>query len=246
MRYKAIVSYDGTAYSGWAKQPGKVSVQSEIEKAIGRITQQEINIYASGRTDRGVHAYGQVFHFDTGKNIRDFKKAINSQLPKDIYIKNIETVSDDFHSRYDALWKHYRYLINTGEYDPLRRNYEYQYGHKLDVSLMQKAAEVLTGTHDFSSFNATRKDEIEDQVRTIYRIDITENDGIITVDYYGTGFLRYMIRMLTGTLIEAGKGSITAEDVGRILESCDKTACNYNVDSCGLYLVNIGYTNFEK
>ena len=109
---------------------------------------------------------------------------------------------------------------------------------------MQEAAKALVGTHDFSSFNATRKDEIEDQVRTIYKIEVKRRGSLVTVDYYGDGFLRYMIRMMTGALIEAGKGKITTEDIQNIMEKMDKTACNYNVPACGLYLIEISYTNF--
>ena len=128
----------------------------------------------------------------------------------------------------------------------MQRNYAYQLASELDVEKMQEAAQVFTGTHDFTSFNATRKDEIEDQVRTIYKIDVKKRGSLITVDYYGDGFLRYMIRMMTGALIEAGKGKVTADEIRNILEKEDKTACNYNVPACGLYLIEIGYTIFSK
>ena len=244
MRYKAIVSYDGTAYQGWQKQPDKNSVQAKIETALSRLCQHGVKITGAGRTDKGVHAFGQVFHFDCDKEFKDITKSINSQLPEDIRIVSCKPVSDEFHSRYDAKWKHYSYIINTGKFNPIQRNYAYQLGIELDEEKMQEAAKVLVGTHDFSSFNATRKDEIEDQVRTIYKIDVKRRGSLVTVDYYGDGFLRYMIRMMTGALIEAGKGKITAEDIQNIMEKMDKTACNYNVPACGLYLIEISYTNF--
>ena len=244
MRYKAIVSYDGTAYQGWQKQPDKNSVQAKIETALSRLCQHGVKITGAGRTDKGVHAFGQVFHFDCDKEFKDITKSINSQLPEDIRIVSCKPVSDEFHSRYDAKWKHYSYIINTGKFNPIQRNYAYQLGIELDEEKMQEAAKALVGTHDFSSFNATRKDEIEDQVRTIYKIDVKRRGSLVTVDYYGDGFLRYMIRMMTGALIEAGKGKITAEDIQNIMEKMDKTACNYNVPACGLYLIEISYTNF--
>ena len=244
MRYKAIVSYDGTAYQGWQKQPDKNSVQAKIETALSRLCQHGVKITGAGRTDKGVHAFGQVFHFDCDKEFKDITKSINSQLPEDIRIVSCKPVSDEFHSRYDAKWKHYSYIINTGKFNPIQRNYAYQLGIELDEEKMQEAAKVLVGTHDFSSFNATRKDEIEDQVRTIYKIEVKRRGSLVTVDYYGDGFLRYMIRMMTGALIEAGKGKITAEDIQNIMEKMDKTACNYNVPACGLYLIEISYTNF--
>ncbi len=244
MRYKAIVSYDGTAYQGWQKQPDKNSVQAKIETALSRLCRHNVKITGAGRTDKGVHAFGQVFHFDTDKEFKDITKSINSQLPEDIRIVSCKPVSDEFHSRYDAKWKHYSYIINTGKFNPIQRNYAYQLGIELDEEKMQEAAQALVGTHDFSSFNATRKDEIEDQVRTIYKIEVKRRGSLVTVDYYGDGFLRYMIRMMTGALIEAGKGKITAEDIQNIMEKMDKTACNYNVPACGLYLIEISYTNF--
>ena len=244
MRYKAIVSYDGTAYQGWQKQPDKNSVQAKIETALSRLCRHNVKITGAGRTDKGVHAFGQVFHFDTDKEFKDITKSINSQLPEDIRIVSCKPVSDEFHSRYDAKWKHYSYIINTGKFNPIQRNYAYQLGIELDEEKMQEAARALVGTHDFSSFNATRKDEIEDQVRTIYKIEVKRRGSLVTVDYYGDGFLRYMIRMMTGALIEAGKGRITAEDIQNIMEKMDKTACNYNVPACGLYLIEISYTNF--
>ena len=244
MRYKAIVSYDGTAYQGWQKQPDKNSVQAKIETALSRLCQHGVKITGAGRTDKGVHAFGQVFHFDCDKEFKDITKSINSQLPEDIRIVSCKPVSDEFHSRYDAKWKHYSYIINTGKFNPIQRNYAYQLGIELDEEKLQEAAKVLVGTHDFSSFNATRKDEIEDQVRTIYKIEVKRRGSLVTVDYYGDGFLRYMIRMMTGALIEAGKGKITAEDIQNIMEKMDKTACNYNVPACGLYLIEISYTNF--
>ena len=244
MRYKAIVSYDGTAYQGWQKQPDKNSVQAKIETALSRLCQHGVKITGAGRTDKGVHAFGQVFHFDCDKEFKDITKSINSQLPEDIRIVSCKPVSDEFHSRYDVKWKHYSYIINTGKFNPIQRNYAYQLGIELDEEKMQEAAKALVGTHDFSSFNATRKDEIEDKVRTIYKIDVKRRGSLVTVDYYGDGFLRYMIRMMTGALIEAGKGKITAEDIQNIMEKMDKTACNYNVPACGLYLIEISYTNF--
>ncbi len=167
MRYKATVSYDGSQFSGWQIQPDKISVQQCLEQAISTIANEPVKIHGSGRTDGGVHAYGQVFHFDLNKSYRDLRRSINSQLPSSIYIRTLEEVSEDFHSRYDVCWKHYDYLINNGEYDPLKRNYCCFERGKLDQEKMKKAAEVFVGTHDFTSFNATGKDEIVNQERTI-------------------------------------------------------------------------------
>lgn len=245
MRYKAVVSYDGTNYNGWQVQNNKPSIQEALNNALSKITNSEIKVSGSGRTDGKVHALGQVFHFDTDKRFKDFVKSVNSQLPNDIYVRSIEEVSDDFHARFNALWKHYDYKIINGEYNPLLANYSRYISLKLDLSLMEKAAKVFEGTHDFTSFNATGKDEIEDQVRTIYKIEITKNDDLITLSFYGDGFLRYMVRMLAQTIIEAGLGKISTEEIEKILEAKDKQACHFNGEPQGLYLVEVGYEQFR-
>lgn len=241
MRYKCVVSYDGKNYSGWQKQNDGRSIQQTIEEAIGKITCQNIKITSAGRTDRYVHAKGQVFHFDTDKVFSDFKRAINSQLPKDIHILSVEEVDADFHSRFSAYYKHYDYLINDGEYDPLLADYCVQVNRKLDIALMEKTSKIFIGEHDFTSFNATKKSEIEDQVRKIYRIDIERKDNLIKISYYGNGFLRYMVRILSQSLIEASLGNISEQEVKDMLEAKDKQACPFNGQPQGLYLMEVCY-----
>ena len=244
MRYRAKVSYDGTGFNGWQIQPEGRTVQKVIQDALFNLCQKEIQITAAGRTDTGVHALGQVFHFDCDKQFRDIRMAINSQLPDDVRIIECEEADPQFHSRYDARWKYYSYMLNMGEYNPLQRNYVYQLGEKLDVEAMRKASELFIGEHDFTSFNATKKSEVENQVRTIYQLDITERNDVVSFDFVGDGFLRHMIRMLTGTLVEVGRGRITEEDVRKMLEACDKNAVHFNAPACGLYLVQICYDVF--
>ncbi|MDO4378121.1 MAG: tRNA pseudouridine(38-40) synthase TruA [Erysipelotrichia bacterium] len=241
MRYKCIVSYDGTAYAGWQRQNGKRSIQQTIEEALKKIVCQDIKIYASGRTDAQVHARGQVFHFDCDKKFADFRKALNSQLPKDIYILSMEPVADDFHSRFSACYKHYDYLINDGDYDPLMVNYCCQTNRKLDIALMEKFSKIFIGEHDFTSFNATKKAEVENQVRTIYRIDVKRHGNMIKISYYGNGFLRYMVRILSQCLIEAALGNLTEKQLTEMLEAEDKRACHYNGQPQGLYLMEVSY-----
>lgn len=246
MRYKAIVSYDGTNYAGWQSQKQLPSIQDELNKAISKITNEEIKINGAGRTDAKVHALGQVFHFNTDKVFKDIKLAINSQLPSDIHIVSIEEVEEEFHSRFSAKWKHYDYLINDGEYSPLLANYASQIKGKLDLKAMEEASQVLLGQHDFTSFNSTKLTEIGDQVRTIYKITVTRENNLVKLSYYGDGFLRYMIRILSETLIQVGLGRITKEDVLKMLEAKDKTACHYNGDPQGLYLVEVGYNEYQE
>lgn len=243
MRYKAIVAYDGTNYGGWQKQKNAKSIQQEIEDAFEKIVQQPVKITASGRTDGKVHARGQVFHFDSDREI-DFRRAVNSQLPEDIYIRSVEPADEEFHARYSAKWKHYDYLLVEKEYNPLLRNYAGFSREELDLDLVEKAKEVFLGTHDFTSFNATGKDEIEDQIRTIYRIDVVREDDYVRFSFYGDGFLRYMVRMLTAALIEAGLGKTDSEQLKAWLEAKDKTAVSLNSKPQGLYLIEVGYNTF--
>lgn len=241
MRYKCIVSYDGSNFSGWQRQNNKRSVQQTIEEGLKRITCQDIKIYSSGRTDALVHAKGQVFHFDTDKTFIDFKKALNSQMPKDIHIISIEQVEDTFHSRFSAFYKHYDYLINDGEYNPLLADYCCQINKKLDIALMKKFSKIFIGEHDFTSFNATKKSETEDQVRTIYRIDIKRENDIVKISFYGSGFLRYMVRIMSQCLIEASLGNITEKQLQDMLSAKNKQACPFNGQPQGLYLMEVFY-----
>ena len=245
MRYKAIVSYDGSRFAGWQIQNDKPSVQQTLQQAISTIANQPVKITGSGRTDAGVHAYGQVFHFDLDKTYKDLRTSINSQLPDSVYVRSLEAVPDDFHSRYDVCWKHYDYLINNGEYDPLKRDYCCFEREPLDVNIMKEAAKIFVGTHDFTSFNATGKDEIVNQERTVYNITVAKEDDMIRLSLYGSGFLRYMVRMIARTLMEAGKGRITLEEIREMLEKKDKQACHYNGEPQGLYLVEVGYQPYQ-
>ena len=245
MRYKATVSYDGSQFSGWQIQPDRMSVQQCLEQAISKIANEPVRIHGSGRTDGGVHAYGQVFHFDLDKTYRDLRRSINSQLPPSIHVRSLEEVAGDFHSRYDVCWKHYDYLINNGEYDPLKRSYCSFEREALDLEKMKKAAEVFVGKHDFTSFNATGKDEIVNQERTVYNITVNRTDDMICLSFYGSGFLRYMVRMMAQTIIEAGKGKIAPDEIREMLEKKDKEACHYNGDPQGLYLMEVGYQPYQ-
>jgi len=244
MRYKATVSYDGTNYSGWQIQNDKPSIQECLNKALSKITSQDIKVTGSGRTDGFVHAKGQVFHFDTDKVFKDIQTSINSQLPNDIFVTSVEKVDDEFHARFSAKWKHYDYLICDDQYDPTKRNYVV-FTNKLNVEKMQETAQVLLGKHDFTTFNATKKEEIEDQVRTIYKIDIQKENGLIRISYFGDGFLRYMVRILSQVLILVGQGKLTKEEVTSMLNACNKEACPYNGQPQGLYLMEVGYEPYQ-
>jgi len=249
MRYFITISYDGSNFSGYQKQPKARTVQTELEKVLTQINaNKEVEVHASGRTDAGVHAINQKAHFDLNIEIELEKlhKAINSLLPEDIYVKNIKIVDDDFHARFNAIGKEYIYIINMGEYNPLERNYVYQHNKKLDVSAMQRAMKYLEGTHSFKSFTKVDDEKIDkdNYVRTLSQTSI-ERDlkdiNKITLVFIGTGFLRYMVRNMVGTLIEIGEGKRKSEDIINILKEQDRTKAGKTANPEGLYLKNVFY-----
>ena len=246
MRYLMTFSYDGTDFSGYQKQPKERTVQSEIEKVLKQINDnKKVDIHSSGRTDAKVHAINQKAHFDLDINITEDKlmKGINSLLPKDIYVKKVERVSDDFHARFNAIGKEYIYQINMGEYNPLERNYVYQHNQKLDVVEMERAMKYLEGTHNFKSFTK-ENEEKEDYVRTISQTNLVRDSkdlNKITLIFLGTGFLRYMVRNMVGTLIEIGEGKRRSEEIITILKEQDRTKAGRTANPEGLYLKNVFY-----
>ena len=249
-RFKAVVSYDGFDYCGWQIQPADrgQTVQQTIQDAIESICHQKVSITASGRTDAQVHAAGQVFHFDVDFSLTAYqwKRAINGHLPKDIHICSVSEADPDFHARFNATGKRYEYRIRLGEPDVFTRRYAFQCPWDLDDEAMRQAAQYLIGEHDFSSFCANTHEEVPNQVRVITRLDIIKDDFGLRLVYEGNGFLRYMVRMITGTLIEVGRHRITAEKVKEMLEAKDKRICHFNARPQGLTLVRVYYNNEEE
>lgn len=246
MRYLITIAYDGTLFSGYQKQPRERTVQGELEKALKEINGgKKVTAHASGRTDAKVHAIAQKVHFDldTKITVDKLEKALNSLLPEDIYVKKAEEVNDDFHARFSAIGKEYIYILNMGEYNPLERNYVYQHNKKLDVVEMERAMKYLEGTHNFKSFTKA-DEEKEDYVRTISQTNLirdTKDVNKITLVFVGTGFLRYMVRNIVGTLIEVGEGKRRSEDVIDILRKEDRKVAGKTANAEGLYLKNVFY-----
>ena len=243
MRYKVTLAYNGRNYVGFQSQKNGVAIQDLIEKALMIIFNKDIRIMMASRTDAGVHAKGQVFHFDADRKMDTYKLkgAINSLIPKDIHILKTEIVPDSFHARYCVRNKTYEYLVNTGEYDVFLEGFAYQCFYKLDFELMKKGAEMFIGTHDFSSFNTTTYKEKVDQVRTITEFRITQNKDILKIRVTGDGFLRNMIRIMVGTLIDLGRGHKSLDEIKEMLEHPCKGTKRYNITGNGLYLVKIRY-----
>lgn len=245
-RFLITFSYDGTLFNGYQKQPKLRTIQGEMEKVLKQINDnKKVEIQASGRTDKGVHALNQKAHFDMDVDIDSskLKMALNSYLPKDIYVKTVEEVDDTFHARYNVQAKEYMYLINMGEFNPLERNYVFQYNKPLDVVEMQRALKYLEGEHDFTSFSCTQ-DPKENYVRKISQTNLIrdlKNTNKITILFVGTGFLRYMVRNMIGTLIKVGEGKLKAEDIISIIENKNREQAAPTANPEGLYLKNVFY-----
>jgi tRNA pseudouridine38-40 synthase len=237
-RIKCIVSYDGSMFDGYQKQPHKRTIQGEIEQALFTITKEKILIHSSGRTDKGVHALNQVFHFDTASKINPdtFYQVINKELPDDIYIKSSCEVHETFHSRYDIATKEYYYIINKKEYDVIKRNYEW-YPEEFDEELFKKSLLEVVGRYDFSSFTKTNE---SNNVRTVYDVRFVENEHYLYIYIKGSGFLRYMIRNLVGSAMAIAKHR-TTYTMTQILMNKDNTIIKDIAPSSGLYMNKVTY-----
>lgn len=246
MRYLITLAYDGSKYKGYQKQPRVKTIQGELERALKEINNdKQVDISASGRTDAKVHAYNQKAHFDLDIKITcdKLKQALNSIIPGDIYVKSVVEVKDDFHARFNVKAKEYIYKINMGEYNPLEKDYVYQYNKRLDLVEMERALKYLEGEHDFKSFSKT-DDEKEDYVRTIIQTNIIreiKDVNHFTISFLGTGFLRYQVRNMVGLLIEIGEGKRKSEDILEILEAKDRRKAGITAPGEGLYLKDVFY-----
>lgn len=243
MRYKCTVSYIGKNYCGWQSQRNGDSIQEQIEHALFRLTGRKVNIVASGRTDKGVNAAGQVFHFDCDKVMRPRKwqGAMNAFLPEDIHICRVEEADPHFHARYCVRKKTYAYRIHFGEADVFSREYAYQCPYEVDVEKMKAAAAFLVGTHDFAALCSNSFQETPDQVRTIYDISFQEDGDMLTIRFTGDGFLRYQVRMMSALLLEIGQDRRKAEDIPGILASRSKRLARKNAHPEGLTLEKVEY-----
>lgn len=247
-RYKAIIAYDGSSFIGWQRQIEGLSVQSAIEEVLSAMHKRPVKVTASGRTDKGVNALAQVIHFDSDLklDIKTYLRALNAQVNEAIIFKHLEIVDHQFHARKDAKYKIYQYRIGIGEVDIFKRHQVFYTQKKLDVERLKEAAQVFVGTHDFSSFNTNSKEEMPNQVRTIYKVDVTQEEDEIRITFVGSGFMRYMVRMMTQTLMEVANHKLTIDDLARILEAKDKTLVSYLAKPQGLTLLEVGYVDYQN
>jgi len=242
-RIKLTIAYDGTNYCGWQIQPNGITIEEVINKALSKLTGEDIAVIGASRTDSGVHAMGNVAVFDTNTTIPPDRIAVslNQRLPDDIVIVHSEEVPADFHPRYCDCSKTYEYhIINTRIPVPTKRLTNYFVSYKLNIENMKKAASYLVGEHDFVSFCNVRTD-VENTVRTITALDILTNGNEITIRITGNGFLYNMVRIIVGTLIRVGRGFYEPEKVKEILEAKDRKAAGVTAPAHGLMLMEIHY-----
>lgn len=243
MKFLIKFAYDGTNFSGFQYQPGKRTIEEELNKVLTKINNnRKTTIVATGRTDAKVHALSQYAHVNLDVNITEYKlkRAMNSYLDDDIHVLEVKKVDDSFHARYNVLSKTYKYYINLGEYNPTRRNYELQYNHTLNIEKMKEAIKVFLGEHDYRAF-VTQNKEKDNCIRTITKAEIEEKNNILIITFTGNGFLRYQVRNMVGILIRIGENKLTKEQLSEILLSCDRTKSGKTAPACGLYLEKVDF-----
>jgi tRNA pseudouridine38-40 synthase len=242
--FRLTIEYDGTAYNGWQRQKAGRTIQGEIEKAIGLMTRQKVALIGAGRTDAGVHALAQVANFvcETKLEPSVFIKGLNSLLPGDIIIRECVSADIEFHSRYYAKSKIYNYRILNREIPPaIGRQYAWFIRKKLDLDAMREAASHLVGTHDFKAFEGTGSPR-KSTIRKVLRAEISlKKDNLILFEIEADGFLRFMVRNIVGTLVNAGLGKIKPDDIIVIIKKRDRGNAGITAPSRGLFLVEVKY-----
>ena len=243
MRFLIKFSYDGTNYSGYQKQPGLNTIEGKLEEALTKINNGvKTTITSTGRTDKKVHALSQYGHADIKVSITEYKlkRALNSNLPEDIHVIDTKIVNDNFHARYNVAEKTYKYMINLGEYNPIERNYVFQYNYKLNINAMKKAIEYFKGTHDFRAFVTDNKEK-ENCIRTITETNKEEDNNKLTITFIGNGSMRYQVRNMVGILIKVGENKLEPNKIKEIIESKDRLKAGKTAPAEGLYLVDVKF-----
>ncbi|MCE5316402.1 MAG: tRNA pseudouridine(38-40) synthase TruA [Parachlamydia sp.] len=246
-RYKMTIAYDGTRYCGWQIQPNGVSIQSKIQDALQVALKAPHSIVGSGRTDAGVHARGQVAHFSPHEEIDLYPlhAALNGLLPADIRIKSLEEADSSFHAQYSAISKTYHYhLFLDRVMDPFQRLYTYQVRRKIDLSLLQQAADCFVGTHDFTTFanEAHAGSASRDPIRTLKRLDLVPEEGGIRLELEADGFLYKMVRNIVGTMLEVASGKRYLPEIAQLFDKKDRRQAGKAVPPQGLFLIKVDYS----
>lgn len=239
-----IIQYDGTRYKGWQKQTENVNtVQGKLENILNKMIGEDVQLIGCGRTDAGVHAlnYTANFHTNSNMNTDDMFKYINDNLPDDIALLSVKNASERFHARYNILSKTYLYRINNSQVkNVFDRKYVHNIDEKLDLEKMRQCSKILIGTHDFQSFT-TLKSKTKSTVRTINYINMEEKEDIIEIEVNGNGFLWNMVRIILGTLIEAGRGKLSINEVENILNAKKRAEAGPMVPAKALFLKDVEY-----
>ena len=240
---KLTVEYDGTNYHGWQSQINAVSIQDTLEHVLAKVTGHSVSIIGAGRTDAGVHALGQVANFLTTCSIpiEKIPYAFNAVLPRDIVIKNACVMHEDFHSRYLAKGKKYKYIINNSKFpSAIQRSQEYFCPYKLDYKLMYDTLKLFVGEHDFKGFAASGS-TVRNTKRIVYTAEMKKEQDRIVIELSGNGFLYNMVRIIVGTLVDVGRGKIAISDVEGALVEGDRSRAGVTLPPQGLYLVEVYY-----
>ncbi|MFO7783387.1 MAG: tRNA pseudouridine(38-40) synthase TruA [Thermodesulfobacteriota bacterium] len=243
-KIKLVLAYDGTRYHGWQFQKNGLSIQAVLEEKISVMTREQVKVIGSGRTDAGVHALGQVCHFETGARLEpdEFLKGLNSLLPADILVRRAEDVSPAFHARYSAKSKVYEYrILNRPEPDVFLRHYVWHISRPLDLKALARCLPLVQGEHDFTSFRSSGSNN-QNPVRHILRSELRgPEDGLIRLVFEANGFLRHMVRSMSGTLVDVGTGKTSVEGFLDILRARDRQKAGLKAPAGGLFLVRVVY-----
>ncbi|WP_152657732.1 tRNA pseudouridine(38-40) synthase TruA [Oceanobacillus sp. CFH 90083] len=249
-RIKCTIAYDGSGFAGFQVQPDHRTVQGMLEKVLAKMHKGEmIRIQASGRTDTGVHAVGQVIHFDTPLTIpeRNWKQAINTLLPDDVWITTVEKVPDTFHARYSVKQKEYHYIVlNREDPDVFRRNYALHFPKSLDMKAIQAACKHLEGAHDFTTFSSAKSSVKGSKVRTLFQASCMKKEDDIEFVFRGSGFLYNMVRIMVSALLDVGIGKRNPEDIPALLAAKERGQLGKTISPNGLYLWKVSYNEPEE
>jgi len=244
MRLKLVIAYDGASFVGWQSQRGGRAVQDFLEAVFQKITGQRVVVHGSGRTDSGVHALGQVAHVDVPDDSlgpQEWLRALNASLPPAIRVLTARRASPDFHARFDAKGKVYRYMIrNAPVLPPHEAGRVWHFPQELDLSLMEQTAKIFVGRHDFAAFAANRAEAVQDTQRTIRKLSVQRRGTLISLTVEGEGFLYKMVRMLTGAMVRAAQGRAEVADLRERLKA-GTPKWNFVAPAGGLYLVRVIY-----
>lgn len=244
-KIKCMISYDGSGFSGFQIQPDRRTVHGELERVLKKLHKgTSIRVHASGRTDKGVHAKEQVIHFTSPYKLLEinWKKALNTLLPDDLYVQVAQKVPMSFHARYDAAAKEYRYFVlNTEEADVFRQHYVYQFPYPLDITRIREACRYFEGTHDFTTFSSAKASVRGGKIRTLQDVRCMQEGENFIFIVHGDGFLYHMVRIIVSVLLDVGQGRFEAEEIPSLFASCDRRKVGATTPPHGLYLWRVLY-----